>query len=758
VSRNVDIVASHDPDVIVTVKDGEPEVDVRRPGSAHRLHPELSLLLSTSGSTGSPKLVRLSRANVAANAASIAEYLALTPDDCGVTSLPLHYCYGLSILHSHLAVGASVVVTDLSVVDSCFWDLAGRAGVTGVAGVPHTFDLLDHSGFSDRDLPRLRYVTQAGGRLDPARVSTYHELGRQAGWDFYVMYGQTEATARMAYLPPDLAEEYPQAIGRAVPGGRFHLEPVEGAGPEVGELVYTGPNVMMGYAHDPRDLAMEPMPPVLHTGDLARELPDGLFEVVGRRSRFVKVFGLRINLDEVERHLATQGIESRAVGVDGHVDVFVTRRRKLHRAVELAAQLCGVPTWVVRTHLVRQFPVTGSGKPDWATLVDLAQSHPARASARAGTDAEDLRRLYARVLGRADVTCESSFVGLGADSLSYVEMAVQLGSLIDPLPVDWHQRTISSLAAKTGGRRRRGMPLETNVVLRAVAIVLVVGSHTELFDLTGGAHLLLALAGFNLARFHLGHGPGDQTWRRIGWAVAAIAIPSALWIGAVAVLTGDYDLSTVTFLNWQLGSEHWDDRWRFWFLEALVWSLAAVAVLFAARPVRALEKRHPFAVAAGVLTLGLVLRLAEVGITADGISRYTPTAVFWCFALGWLMARSETRVQQIAVSLVIVLSFQNFFGEPDRERLIVAGLLIALWVPMVRVPRLVARVAGVLATASLAIYLTHWQIYPHLEVNHSFLAVVASVALGVGYHHLSSPVVDLARRGGPARCRAIAAE
>lgn len=144
------MVAAYDPDIVCTA--GAPD-DVRRDASAHELHPELALLLSTSGTTGSPKLVRLSRDNVASNATAIADYLRLTPDDRAITALPLHYCYGLSVLHSHLVAGASVVLTSLSVVDECFWDLFVRTGATSFAGVPHTFDLLATSGFEDRDLP-----------------------------------------------------------------------------------------------------------------------------------------------------------------------------------------------------------------------------------------------------------------------------------------------------------------------------------------------------------------------------------------------------------------------------------------------------------------------------------------------------------------------------------------------------------------------------------------------------------------------------
>ena len=137
------------------------------------------------------------------------------------------------MLTSHLLSGAGVVLTELSVADACFWELAVEAGATSFAGVPYTFDLLDASGFDERTLPSLRYVTQAGGRMEPARVRAYAELGRRHGWDLFVMYGQTEATARMAYLPPTSRLTAQRPSGVPVPGGSFRLDGVgsrEGAG------------------------------------------------------------------------------------------------------------------------------------------------------------------------------------------------------------------------------------------------------------------------------------------------------------------------------------------------------------------------------------------------------------------------------------------------------------------------------------------------------------------------------------------------
>jgi acyl-coenzyme A synthetase/AMP-(fatty) acid ligase len=219
VARAADLVQAWDPDVVITPDTGgwRPVRAARRLRA--RLHPDLALLLSTSGSTGSPKLVRLSHENLQSNATAIAEYLGLSAQDRAITTLPLHYCYGLSVVHSHLAVGASVVLTDRSVVDPCFWETFRATGATNLAGVPHTFELLDRVGFGATPVPSLRFVTAAGGRLPERQVERYAALGERDGWELYVMYGQTEATARMAYLPPRLARSHPGAIGVPIPGG-----------------------------------------------------------------------------------------------------------------------------------------------------------------------------------------------------------------------------------------------------------------------------------------------------------------------------------------------------------------------------------------------------------------------------------------------------------------------------------------------------------------------------------------------------------
>ncbi len=752
------MVDAYDPDVVLRHDDDRWLADRRRHGTAHDLHPDLALLLSTSGSTGSPKLVRLSHDNLRSNAASIASYLGLTPEDRAATSLPLHYCYGLSVVNSHLLTGAGLVLTEDSVVDECFWQRFNDAGATSFAGVPYTFDLLDHSGFADRDVPSLRCITQAGGRLGPDRVRAWAELGQRRGWDFVVMYGQTEATARMAYLPAELATSRPEAIGIAIPGGSLRLEPVpEAAEPGVGELVYEGPNVMLGYAESPADLAEGRTVDALRTGDLAR-ISDGLVEIVGRRSRHAKVFGLRLDLDRIESTVNARvpHAEVRCLAVDDVLHAFTTRRRSSAKVRAALSELCGLPTSAVRVHTVAELPRTAAGKPDHAALERQARLvADSLAGEAAGPDptatASSLRDEFALVLGRPDAAVTDSFVSLGGDSLSYVELATRLGRRMDRLPPGWHTRTIAELAApaSTDARpRRRGLghQMDTTVALRALCILLIVGTHANVFTLVGGAHLLLAVAGYNFARFQLADVPRAARIRNGLVAVAQVVVPSSLFIGAVALLTGDYDLPAALFLNGLLGSNTWTLDWQFWFLEALVWTSLGAIALMAVPALDRVERHAPFAFAGALLLATLALRFTWTGVEAGATERYTPGVVLWCFALGWVAARSRTAWQRVAVLVAAAAAYAGFFGDPGRELLIVAGLAALLWLPNVRVPRLLAPAVTVLAGASLFVYLTHWQVYPYLEMDHPVLALLASLAVGVAYWWLTRPA--LRRMGG----------
>ncbi len=722
------LTATYDPDVVVRPARGR--WTERRAGSAHDLHPELALLLSTSGSTGSPKLVRLSYESLRANAESIATYLGIRDTDRAATTLPLHYCYGLSVVNSHLLRGAGLVLTGLSVADACFWELFRRARATSFAGVPYTFTLLDRVGFEAMELPHLRYVTQAGGRMAPDRVRHHAELGRRRGWDLFVMYGQTEATARMAYLPPDRAVTSPSAIGVPVPGGSLRLEPVEGAdGPDVGELVYTGPNVMLGYAHGPADLALGRTVRELRTGDIARRDADGLFEILGRRSRFVKVFGLRIDLHQVEAGLEADGVTASCVARDDELIVAVEAGRRPGRLERTIAARYGLPARAVRIAELPVLPRLPSGKIDQRAVAEAA-GRALPALPPAGGD-YDLVALYAEVLDRTDVTEDSSFVDLGGDSLSYVEVSVRLEQALGPLPVGWHTMPIRELRGlrRRPGSRQRLRTVDTGVALRAASIALIVGTHVGVFTVRGGAHLLLALAGFNFARFHLTDAPRRRRIRHIAASVARVAVPTSLYLALVVPLDPDYSWQNVLLLNEAFGPRMGPQR-DFWFIENLVYTLLAVLAVLALPVADRWERRLPFTVPVALLALGLTVRYDVIALSPwENLT--TPGMLFWFFALGWAAGKATHPWQRALITVVGTAAVFDYFGNPTREAVIIAGLVLMIWLPHLPSTAAVNRVAGALAGSSLYIYLTHWQVYPLLDHHSRVLALAGSLAAGV---------------------------
>jgi acyl-CoA synthetase (AMP-forming)/AMP-acid ligase II len=322
-------------------------------------HPDLAVLLSTSGTTGSPKLVRLSAAAVQANAAAIAAYLELGPQERALASLPLGYSYGLSVLNSHLLAGGAVVLPPDGVLRPSFWEAFARHACTSLAGVPYTYALMERVGWRRRAPPSLRTMTQAGGRMEPdAARSVAEELTRR-GARLFVMYGQTEATARISYVPPELLASKPGSIGVAIPGGRLRVD--------AGELVYHGPNVMLGYATSRADLARgDEYGGVLRTGDLGHVDDDGCFYVTGRLKRIAKVHGLRVNLDEVEAIVRGGGPAAALGAGEDRLAVFVEGDPDAARAA--LADGLALHGRSVLVHRVEGIPVTASGKVDYQAL------------------------------------------------------------------------------------------------------------------------------------------------------------------------------------------------------------------------------------------------------------------------------------------------------------------------------------------------------------------------------------------------------
>lgn len=332
------------------------------------LYEKLGLLLTTSGSTGSPKFVRQSYTNILENAKSIVKFLDLDKTERPITTLPMNYTYGLSIINSHLLVGATILVTDKTLMQKEFWEFFKDAQATSFGGVPYTYEILDRLRFYQMELPSLRTMTQAGGKILPKLHEKFAKYAKENGKRFVVMYGQCEATARMGYLPAEKAVEKKGAMGIAIPGGKFKLIDIDGkevVKPHIsGELVYEGKNVTLGYAECGDDLSKgDERHGVLETGDMAMFDEEGYYSIVGRKKRFLKIYGNRVNLDEVDGLIKGRfGIEAASSGVDDHMYLFVTDETYADPVREFIISKTKLNRAAFKVIVVDEIPKNDSGK------------------------------------------------------------------------------------------------------------------------------------------------------------------------------------------------------------------------------------------------------------------------------------------------------------------------------------------------------------------------------------------------------------
>lgn len=337
--------------------------------SLFEINKDLGAMISTSGSTGSPKLIRLSYKNLYSNALSIASYLEINTSERAITTLPMNYSYGLSVINSHLIKGATILLTDSSLMRQNFWNFFKEYQATSIAGVPFTYQILKKLKLYKMDLPSLKYMTQAGGRLPFELHKEFAEYAQKSGKRFFVMYGQSEATARMSYLPYQECLRKCGSVGFAIPGGKFYL--VDDNGQKItssntpGELFYEGENVSMGYAQDFTDLKRgDDRKGVLKTGDIAYFDDEGFFYIVGRLSRFLKIFGNRVNLDEVESLLKSKytSVQLACAGFDDNIYIFVEGNQNMPDIKNFLSKKTALNISAFKVRFIDAIPKNQSGK------------------------------------------------------------------------------------------------------------------------------------------------------------------------------------------------------------------------------------------------------------------------------------------------------------------------------------------------------------------------------------------------------------
>lgn len=285
-----------------------------------------------------------------------------------ITTLPMNYVYGLSIINSHFLVGATLLLTDKGLTQKEFWNFFKEQEATSFGGVPYTYEMLDRLRFYRMKLPSLRTMTQAGGKIVPELHEKFARYAQEQCKNFVVMYGAAEATARMGYLPPEKAVEKRGSMGIPIPGGVFHLIGAEGQ--EIieplttGELVYEGKNVTLGYAEYGEDLARgDERYGRLETGDMAQFDEDGYYYIVGRKKRFLKIYGNRVNLDEVDRLIKGEyGIEVASSGVDDHMYIFVTDEKYAESVRKFVIGKTKLNPSAFKMIVIDEIPKNDSGK------------------------------------------------------------------------------------------------------------------------------------------------------------------------------------------------------------------------------------------------------------------------------------------------------------------------------------------------------------------------------------------------------------
>lgn len=701
------------------------------------LSEELALMLSTSGSTGSPKLVRLSLASLEANAVSIATYLGLDESARAITSLPLSYSYGLSVVTSHLVAGGSLVLNSASVIDPEFRQLCDLHRVTGIAGVPYSYELMERSGFV-RNLPAsIRTLTQAGGRLPPQQVVSVAAEAQARGVRFFVMYGQTEATARMAFVPPEQIAEHPDAVGVAIPGGRFRLHDDDGVVIDrsgiAGELVYEGPNVMLGYAEQRADLAKGREMSVLHTGDVAIRGEDGLYRIVGRKSRFVKLFGLRIGLDDVERQFRDRGIEAVVTGDDTMLAVLVPEGSN---TVELSAwlsQQLRIPAQAVDI-VAGEAPRLANGKIDFGAIRTAAQERRAEAAQPSAARGDAIGDLFAELFPGLPLERHETFVSLGGDSLKYVQVSMGLEEALGYIPEEWEMLSIGELAALPRRSPRSPGPLrirsvETDIVVRALAIIAVVVNHaSSTWVVGGGANVLLLLFGLNFKRYS-----GGTLGERISFTplrnfFVRVVLPYYVLLLAFDALTRQIDIPSLLLVSNYVG--------RFgtlvepyWFIEVLAQLIVFLTLLFAIPPVRRASQRYPWGFSLVLLGLSCLLSLGlSYFWPRPWLASRTPEMLLWLAAAGWALPQARTAGRKLVLfamvvtmtvltSMVLADAPRGYLRMPTQMAWIIGSTALLLWVPRLSLPDILRTPLALVAGASLQIYLVH------NIVTHEFLYV-----------------------------------
>ncbi|MEM9989542.1 MAG: AMP-binding protein, partial [Pseudomonadota bacterium] len=566
---------------------------------------------------------------------------------------------------SHLLKGATIIVEHTEITEKDFYDKLESERVTTFPCVPFHFDLFERIGFRQWDLPDLNYITQAGGALAPHLAKTYAAWAKETDKEFFIMYGATEATARMAYLSSHLAECHSDTIGQPVSNGQFHLldpqgDLIEEVGEE-GELVYTGPNVMLGYAEGREDLSKGRDHHQLHTGDMALKTADGLYKITGRISRFAKLYGKRFNLQDIENTLSAHGVTGATFSDDRSLFV-ATRQKDSHRLiVDLISEHFGIAPQDIKTREYQDLPTLSSGKIHYQALrEDFARQEKEKAflSTPQKSQKQALLDLYAETF-LTEVSEEDSFRSLEGDSLRFIQISLGIEKIIGHLPQGWEDKPISALTEGQSKVKPKWLAeVETNVLIRVGAILLVLCNHGGAHFLKGGAHILLMVSAFNFVRFQYPQILQGKVKPFLSNFLVNVLIP--YW--GIILIYGLYrsNISWADiFLYRNIIGAPGSPGFGTWFIEVMVQGFFILILLSQVKGVKSQYQKHPFSVAMALLCFAIMMRIGHemvFGVYKEPTWMFPFTAVLWVFMFGVVMAHAETTQQKIITTGLLALS------------------------------------------------------------------------------------------------------
>ena len=338
-----------------------------------KLNKNLCVLLSTSGSMGSIKFVKLSKKNLKSNTDSIINYLKINYKDSAITNLPISYSYMLSIINTHFEVGGSIVISKYSLIEKKFWEILKSNKVTSFNGVPYTYEMLIKIGLKNIKIKTLKYLTQAGGKLEKNKLKEVINFCKRNNIKFFSMYGQTEASPRISYLKPEFSKKKIGSIGKGLSGNKVYV--INNNGKKIlkpyvtGEIINEGKNVFMGYSKNYNDLSkLNEKNYKLKTGDLGFFDKDGFFFITGRVSRIAKIFGNRIDLGDLESLMSQKSYKVVCLSDNKKIFIFIEKNYNKTNLINTISKITNLNINSFELIKLKYFPRTSNNKVSYSEL------------------------------------------------------------------------------------------------------------------------------------------------------------------------------------------------------------------------------------------------------------------------------------------------------------------------------------------------------------------------------------------------------